>query len=47
MTHNPTRPEPYLMLSKHYAIQGQTINEQRILTQALQKATDFHSYPER
>ena len=41
MTVEPTRPEPYLMLSKHYANQGQVPDEKRVLANAIKKATDF------
>jgi len=39
ITVNPERPEPYLMLSKHYSDRGQLHEEKTILSQALNKAT--------
>ena len=45
--HNPTRPEPYLMVARHHAERKEYAEEKRLLSYAMQNATDYHSYPER
>ena len=44
---DPSRPEAYLMLSKHLSKSKKLQDEKRILSQAMQNATEFQSYPER
>ena len=43
----PFHPEAYLMLSRHHSLRKEYADEKRILAQALAKATEFQSYPER
>lgn len=44
---SPRRVEPYLMLATHFRKRGEHSEEHKVLRQAVLRAEEFHSYPEK